>query len=386
MKTPIHQNYDHLAFPDGCEDPFGYINALRDQGRCPRSDKHGGFWIVTTANDYRNIIRNTDDFRSESTIPPAPGTNLIPIFTDPPEQALYRRFMEPSLAPNAIRPLDRFTRDKTNALIDGFFEDGRCDVLSALSKPLALSVFGEIMGLTQEKIGAINASIAAARETNEANSAVVAGVFGAINEIIDERMATPDDGDDMPRQLARMSIEGRKLTRDELYNVCSTMFVAGFDTTAGMLTIALGYFAAHQDTRQALANRPGLIPAAIEEVVRLHAFVQSSRTARVAARVGDSEIEAGDRVLLPTVLPSRDPEMFDNPDEFNLYRFPNRHFGFGLGPHRCAGSHVARMELRAAIEEWFKRIPEFFVPEGYVAPYQNGHVVNVLEQQVAWSL
>jgi cytochrome P450 len=376
------REYDHTEFPENCEDPFAYIDSFREQ-RCPWSSRHGGFWTVTKQDDYLEIIRNTDVFKSLSTIP-AVHRPLIPIFTDPPEHSVYRKFMGPILSPTAAKGWEEFTRETARSLVQTFVDDGRCEVLSTFSRPLALAVFGEFMGLAQDQIKGINDAVAEAGESMDASAQAVLGMFGALGAIVDERMETAEEGEDMPRRLARGDLDGRKLTRDELFNICQTMFIAGFDTTAGMLTISLRYLARDDDVRREIATNHSLIPQAVEEIVRLHAFVQSSRTARVDVDVAGVHMKAGDQVLLPTSMPNRDPEEIESPNEFDLYRFPNRHYGFGAGPHRCVGSHVARMEMRVALEEWLTLIPDFKTPEGYVAPFRNGHVIGIQELQLEW--
>lgn len=389
------REYDHLEFPPDCQDPFGWIDSFRDR-RAHWSSKHGGFWLITRHEDYLEIIRNTEDFKSIAVITgaptprtPVPATQtLIPMFTDPPEQTIYRKFMGPILSPQAAKGWEGFTRETARSLVESIADEGRCEALNAFSRPLALAVFGEFMGLDQDQIQSIRDAMAQtenqAGESQEISAQAVMGMFEALGEIVDECMASTGTGDDIPRKLARAEVRGRKLTREELLAILRTLFVAGFDTTAGMLTISLRCLAMQDGVRRTIAKDPSLLPDAIEEILRLHAFVQSSRTAQVDADVAGVHIKAGDPVLLPTSMANRDPAVWDRPDEFDLHRWPNRHFGFGAGAHRCVGSHVARMELRVALEEWLRRIPEFKIPDGYVPQFHNGHVIGIQGLELEW--
>jgi cytochrome P450 len=378
------RDYDVHTLPPGCDDPWDWIDSFRGE-RTPWSSKHGGYWIITKQEDYLEIMQNPDDFKSSNTIPQSPDPSLIPMFTDPPEHSDYRRFMGPILSPTAAKELEGVTRETARSFVAAVVDDGRCEVMGSFSRPLALAVFGEIMGLEKDRTALISDAMAVARESQDVGAQAVLGMHGALGEIVDERMATAHEGGmDLPRRLARGEVNGRKLTRDELFNICLTMFIAGFDTTAGMLTIALRFLAKRDDVQRQLAADPEMIPNAVEEIVRLHAFVQSSRFVQVDKEVAGVHMKAGDQVLLPSSCPNRDPDAIKCPLDFDLERSPNRHYGFGAGPHRCVGSHIARMELRVALEEWFRAIPSFHISEGFVTPFRNAQVIAIEALELEW--
>ena len=379
------QEYDHLVCPAGA-DPFAILEGYRGN-RAVWSPFHGGFWLITRAEDYREILHNHEVFKSESTIPPAP-LDLIPMFTDPPAHTQYRQILTPLLSPHAVKRWEDFTREHARSRVEMVVDRGGCEFVSHFGRAIPIRVFALFMGLEASLVEQIDPireeSGHVAGSGAEAGMIALGAMLQAIGEIVDERMATPDAGDDVPRQLARARIDGRPLSREEILNILHTMFVAGFDTTSSMLTMCQLFLARHDDARRAVAEDPSRLPDAIEEMVRLHAFVQSSRRAVRDIDVAGVHIEAGDWLLLPTSLASRDPDEFEQPGEFDIDRFPNRHFGFGAGPHRCLGSHLARMELRVALEEWLRRIPEFRVPDGYTPQFQPGHVIGMHELLLEW--
>jgi cytochrome P450 len=259
--------------------------------------------------------------------------------------------------------------------------------VSTFARPLPMAVFGMFMGLEQHQIEPLEALIRQADDVQNAQATggeAIMAMAAALGAIVEERVATCDEGDDLPRRLARTEVNGRKLTSAEILNSCHTMFVAGFDTTAGMLSMAARFFATHDEARRQLAADPSRFPDAIEEIVRLHAFVQSSRRVQQDVEIAGVQMRAGDQVLLPTSLASRDPAAVECPVDFDLDRSPNRHYGFGAGPHRCVGAHLARMELRVGLEEWFRLIPEFELAPDFVVPFAPGHVIGISELRLAW--
>lgn len=137
------------------------------------------------------------------------------------------------------------------------------------------------------------------------------------------------------------------------------MFQAGLDTVASQLSYAVYHFATHPHDRQRIVEDPSLIPTANEELLRYYAFVPPGRKVAQDTEVAGCPMKAGDMVLLPLVAANRDPKEFDRADEVIIDRRNNRHIAFGAGPHRCLGSHLARLELQVAMEGWHERVPDY---------------------------
>jgi cytochrome P450 len=152
------------------------------------------------------------------------------------------------------------------------------------------------------------------------------------------------------------------------------VLIAGVDTTWSAIGSSLWHLATHDEDRRRLVAEPGLMPVAVEELLRAYSPVTMARVVTGDVDFAGCPMHAGDRVLMNFPAANRDPEAFDRPDQVLLDRQLNRHVAFGSGIHRCAGSNLARMELRVALEEWLARIPEFELAPGAEVTWAGGQV------------
>jgi cytochrome P450 len=164
------------------------------------------------------------------------------------------------------------------------------------------------------------------------------------------------------------------------------LFMAGLDTVTAALGFALHRLSVRPDLRTALVSDPTAIPDAVEELLRAHAIVNTARVVTRDVEFAGVTMKEGDRVLLSTVLASRDPDEFERPDEIDFARPANRHLAFGAGPHRCIGSHLARLEIRVAIEELLRRIPDFGLVVGEHPVIHAGGVLGIDRLPVEWNV
>jgi len=184
-----------------------------------------------------------------------------------------------------------------------------------------------------------------------------------VTALFEERRRHP--ADDIASALLASEVDGRPLTDDELLNIGSLLFLAGFDTTAGAIGEIVAWLASHDEDRRTVLADPSKIAAAVEESLRFNANSGvSGRLVVEPAEIGGCRFEPGDRVFFALQAADRDPEVFEQPDEMDIGREPNRHVTFGLGVHRCLGVHLARAELRVALEEWNRRIPDYRIKPG----------------------
>ena len=147
------------------------------------------------------------------------------------------------------------------------------------------------------------------------------------------------------------------------------MMIAGIDTTWSAIGSSLWHLATHDEDRRRLVADPGLMDTAVEEFLRAYAPVTMAREVVKDVEIGGCPMKPGQMVLLSFPAANRDPAMFPDADKVLIDRKENRHAAFGLGIHRCIGSNLARMELRVALEEWLRRIPEF-------SSRRRGHLVG----------
>jgi len=192
-----------------------------------------------------------------------------------------------------------------------------------------------------------------------------------LGELINARRKEPRD--DLVSYLTRATIDDRQLTDMELLAISFLLYMAGLDTVAGMLTYIFRHLAEHPNHRSRLREHPETIPDAVEEFLRYYAIVTTARFVTRDVEFAGCPMHAGDRVVLPTAASGRDPKQLADADKFIIDRPQNRHLSFGAGPHRCLGSHLARVELAVAIEEWHKRIPDYRIePRANITQHVEG--------------
>jgi cytochrome P450 len=190
-------------------------------------------------------------------------------------------------------------------------------------------------------------------------------------DAVDERRRTPDAG--LLSRLAIGEVEGRPLTREETLGICHLLMLGGLDTVTATLDCAIVHLARDDHARHRLARDLSLTSGAVEELLRYETPVMM--VVRVLAQdceIGGVEFEAGDHATLLIGAADMDAEEFDDANIADFDRSANRHLAFGAGPHRCLGSHLARLELRLALEEWHRRIPEYAIADGAEIHYSGG--------------
>jgi len=201
--------------------------------------------------------------------------------------------------------------------------------------------------------------------------------------VINERRANP--GDDMISALVLGQVEGRPLSGQELIGMATLLFVGGLDTVAGQLGFITAFLAEHPEHQRRLRENPALIPNAIEEFLRRHGMSNTVRLVTDDVEFKGLTFKKGDLVMVPISLHGMDPRRWEDPLEVKFDRADARtHDTFGKGPHRCAGAHLARAEIRIFLEEWLARIPEFRIKEGEAARYLSGGVNGVGALPLTW--
>ena len=185
-------------------------------------------------------------------------------------------------------------------------------------------------------------------------------------------------------QLKLFQVPFGTLTDDELYQLGFLLYLAGLDTVANVLTYAFRFLAGRPDLRSLLRDEPDKIPPAVEELLRLFSIASTVRVVTIDTVFAGCPMKAGDRVVLPTASAGRDGGQYHDPDEFRLDRLPNAHLAFGAGPHRCAGAHLARLELRIALEEWHRRIPDYELADDKPVAEYVGAVAGLTALPLRW--
>jgi cytochrome P450 len=198
-------------------------------------------------------------------------------------------------------------------------------------------------------------------------------IIGFFKSQVDARKANPIP-DDFISELLEAEVDGQRVPEEYVLGVCNLMLVAGIDTTWSAIGSSLWHLAQRPEHREQLRQGPQLWPSAVEELLRAYSPVTMARIVAHDTEFQACSMHGGDRVLMAFPAANRDPAVFDQPDHVILDRTPNRHVAFGAGIHRCAGSNLARLELRVALQAWLARIPEFALEDPESVTWAGGQV------------
>jgi hypothetical protein len=268
------------------------------------------------------------------------------------------------------------TRSLCAGLVDGFVAEGRADAAHDYAQQIPVRVIASILGVPSSLSDTFTGWVRDLLEFADDPVRRARGANGLVNFFVDEvarRKAEP--GDDLLSDLLHSeSDDGQPVDERLVLGVAALVLIAGVDTTWSAIGSALWHLATHPEDRNRLVADPGVMPTAVEELLRAYAPVTMARVVKEDVEFEGCPMRAGDKVLLNFPGANRDPEVFPDADRVVLDRQLNRHVAFGSGIHRCAGSNLARMELRVALEEWLARIPDFRLAEGAVVTWAGGQI------------
>jgi cytochrome P450 len=308
------------------------------------------------------------------------GRPLIPLMLDGEEHTKYRKLLDPLFAPKQVAKIEPRTRELCNDLIDGFVADGQVDLYAAYCDPLPSRIFLTLLGLPLDDIpflqwfkdGIIRPVDA------EHNAAASSKMVTYIYDELDRRQGLDDPGDDLFGGFMKAEVDGNRLSREDVIDIVYLLVLAGLDTVAASLSCMVEWLARHPAERQSLIDDPSGWPAAVEELLRIETpVVSGGRFATADFAIGEEQVKAGDMVRPHWAAANFDADVFENPTEVDLTRTGNRHIAFAAGFHRCLGSHLARMELRVALETLHSRIPDYALDPEAPAGLNNTAIRNV---------
>ncbi|MGX7680251.1 cytochrome P450 [Jatrophihabitans sp. DSM 45814] len=376
---------------------FDEYDRIRQAGR--RFTLGTGDLIYTRADDIRDIAQQPEIFHSKAYDPvtgePAAFT-LVPQAIDGPLHGIWRRLVGPFFAPGHVAQWEASARVLANDLIDDFIDDGRCDFIKQFSLRFPTSMFlKHVMGLPVdllEKFLSWEMDIIHAKDDDpgaayQRQVAAQIEVTKYFSDIIAQRRAlSPEDrGTDLTSLAMSWKIDGEDVSDQDLLSFYLLMFMAGLDTVTAELGYGFHHLATHPADRDRLVRDPKIIPNALEELLRFYPIVNISRTAMADTEIDGCPVKAGQRFTLALSSAGRDDEQFEHADQVDFDRRDLSHITFGVGPHRCLGSHLARMELMVAYEEWHKRIPEYQLDERQSYDESQGGLLGLNSLPLIWN-
>jgi cytochrome P450 len=341
--------------------------------------------VLSRYEDVLWALRHPEIFSSEMEIHMALGTErpMIPQQIDPPAQTKYRKILDPRFSKKRMAEIEPDVRRHANELIDAFIARGECEFDHEFAMPLPATAFLSLMGLPQSELPRflrikdmiIRPQTLMEKPTPEGAQAMrkEAGrqIYEFFGAVIDERKRKP--GTDMVSYLLETEIEGNRLTREEILDVTFLLILAGLDTVTATLGCNMAYLAANPEQRRRLVDKPGVIPGAVEELLRWETPVTAvPRVVKQDVEIHGQTLKKGEMVTLLLGASNVDGSEFREPELVDFERERNKHLAFGGGPHRCLGSHLARMELEVAMQVWHQRIPEYRIKPGETPRYSAG--------------
>jgi cytochrome P450 len=342
--------------------------------------RHDGLVMISRHEDVMHALRHPELFSSNmDAIDIGNIRPLIPLQVDPPDHVKFRRLLDPLFSPKETAKLEPEVRRLVNELIDGFEAAGECEFSGQFAIPLPCTVFLALLGLPLADLDLFlrfkNAIIrpvgADGDEARRIQRAAGQEIYAYFQSVVDARRAEPRD--DLISGFIAAEVDGARLTDNDILDICYLFLLAGLDTVTASLTCAVAYLANHPDRRDAIAADVALVPAAVEELLRWESIVPAvPRVAMTDIEVSGETIRAGESVMCMIGAANIDPGEFPDADVVDLERPGNRHLAFGGGVHRCLGSHLARLEMRVALEELHRRLPGYTIKSGETPLYTMG--------------
>jgi len=356
------------VFSQACaDDPHPVYQEMH--GRCPVGREDGLFGPSATLSRYDDVLwalKHPEVFSSKDVVKIGNDVPLIPLSIDPPEHAKYRRLLDPQFSPKRMADLEPEARALVNEIIDEFVGRGECDFHEDFATPLPSTIFLALMGLPQEDLPDFlrwrddtirpqDDETSTADEKREAAGKAIENYF---ETMIEEKRAHPDDR--LLSTIVHGEIEGRPLTHDELLGTTHLLLLGGLDTVTATLDCMIVFLAQNPERRGAVIQDGTLVAGAVEELLRHQTPVMMvPRIIAQDVEMSGVQLKAGDGAILLIGAANADHGEFDCASEVRFDRERNRHLAFGGGAHRCLGSHLARLELTVALEEFHRRIPDY---------------------------
>jgi hypothetical protein len=411
MAEPVKDwktDYD-IFDPSYKKDPFPVWDEIRETCPVATTDRWGGSFMPTRYEDLFNIARDIQHFSSRNILvtdfePPQEGVEVEdvdgkvgeaaqynggapPITSDPPVHTWARKLLLPPFSVTAVAKWEPETRELCAELIEGFIANGRADGAADYAQQIPPRVIGSMLGIPKEMAVEFTEWVRGFLELGltdpDLRQKSAISIFSYMNETIQERKANLRE-DDLLSYLLTATVEGEPVPEPHVLGTCFLLMVAGIDTTWSSIGSALWHLAQHPEDRARLIAEPELIDSAVEELLRAYSPVTMARYVAEDVDYAGCPMHEGDKVLMNFPAANRDPRVFENPDKVILDREKNPHIAFGVGIHRCAGSNLARMEMKVSIQEWLKRIPDFKLENPDTVTWAGGQVRGPRLMPVVW--
>lgn len=349
--------------------------------KCPvvHSKVGHGYYVVSRNEDVRKVGQDWRTFSNEKGFMPNRPEGmpfLMPEECDPPKHTNWRNVLNPHFSPKAVADYEAAIRSDVHTLVDSFIDRGECEFISECGAILpGWAFFKNILGVPIDQLEVLVHGVERGTFAPlEERPAHFGTVFETLDVFLKERASQPPRGDLVDTILAGVTYEdGSPAPWEDKLSILVDITFGGIATTTYVMASGLHYLATHPEQRKLLMEKPELMDGAIEEFIRVFPpVVALGRTCTRDVEVAGTQIKKDDFVLVNYAASSRDPKAVDRAHEIDITRDTVLHTAFGVGPHRCIGSNLARVELKAFFEEWLTRIPDFEVKPGTKPTFETG--------------
>jgi cytochrome P450 len=347
-----------------------------------------GIGVIANSREHvEHVLRNPELFSSNFSSGLGDLKNrrpLIPLQTDPPDHRKYRKILDPLFSPQRMKLLEPQIAALVNELIDGFADATEIDFAQQFSVPFPSQVFVTMLGLPVEELsqflamkdGIIRPDHCTGEprghpKTDAYQRATADAIYAYFEKLLAVRAGSSRD--DLIGQFLEAEVDGARLSTDEIVDICFLFLIAGLDTVSASLDCFFGYLGRDASARREIVEHPDTVPDVVEELLRWETPVMAvERVTTNDTELGECPIAAGESVIAFIGAANLDEKELPDAGTVRLDRTVNRHLAFGGGIHRCLGSHLARLELRVALREWHRRIPEYRLKPGTELEYTAG--------------
>jgi cytochrome P450 len=393
-------DFDLFNDPEFLRDPHRRaLDLLQSAPPIFWTPRNKGHWILQSYDAVFEAARDVDSFSNEI-VPQElirsfmeqmpPGSPHIPqpfpINLDPPEHSKYRLPLQQVFSPKTINALKDDIRASAVELINKITGKGHCEFISAVAEPFPVTVFLKMLGLPVERMHEYRTLVKEMFSLPDAEEAkyveVSMKITASMNETLLARKESPKN--DIISLLWKTVIDDKPMTLDDMENYAMLLFLAGLDTVTNGIGHGIRHLAIDQALQTELRNNPALIPEAVEELLRRYSFVSPKRRMKRDTVFHGVTMKAEETAVFFMPSADLDSHEFPNAEKFDLQREKKSHIAFNAGPHRCLGSHLARLELQTVYEEVLARLPQFRLDDNNPQVYRGGFVVAFEQLNLRW--
>ncbi|UVI32772.1 cytochrome P450 [Paenibacillus spongiae] len=318
-----------------------------------------GYWDVFNYEDIKSVFADHEHYSSVTTDNVTDPIDASILKLDPPKHRQLRKLVSQAFTPRVIESLAPKIESIAHELCDLAEAGGRMDALHDFASPLPIIIIAEMLGIPAEDRERFKLwSEALVGDDYDAYLQCQGEMNAYFSQIADRRRREPVD--DLISNLVHAKVDGEQLSELELIGFCILLLVAGNETTTNLITSAILCLDTSKESKEQLIENPGLVPQAIEEVLRYCSPVQMMiRRVKQTTVLRGRTLQQGQMVQVRIGSANHDEEQFDHPERFDIHRSPNPHLAFGYGIHFCLGAQLARLESRIAIQTLLARFPHY---------------------------